>query len=62
MNYQETRDNEQLRFLDKSIDKFINKLRPAESRQPSFFSRWFGIQAAAGKNSLQTQQLGTAKF
>ena len=33
MNYQKARDSEQLRFLDKSIDKFINELRSAESRQ-----------------------------
>jgi hypothetical protein len=37
MNYQKTRDDEQLRFLDKSITKFINKLRPAESRQTIIF-------------------------
>ena len=35
MNYQKARDSEQLRFLDKSIDKFIDELRPAESRRPS---------------------------
>lgn len=33
MNYEETRDREQLRFLDKSIEKFISELRPAESHQ-----------------------------
>jgi hypothetical protein len=35
MNYQETRDNEQLRFLDDSIAKFINEF--SESRQTVIF-------------------------
>ncbi|MGC1750452.1 MAG: hypothetical protein WA778_21045 [Pseudolabrys sp.] len=61
MNYQDTRDSEQLRILDKSIDTFISGFHPT-AQTIIFFPWWLGIQAVAGKNPLQTEHLGTATF
>jgi hypothetical protein len=49
MNYQDTRDSEQLRILDKSIDTFISGFHP--TAQTIIFFPGLGIQAVAGQKT-----------